>query len=765
MPLVAGFEPRHKLSTKSFVEGGRMRKQWLWLTVVVAGLLLAMASTHRLTSPPEVRTNNAAGQFDAGRAKARLARVLGDEAPHPADSAASDGVRDRLVAQLRGMGLSPRVEDRFTCNGLFKQRGVACARVRNVLVTVGPASGRHLLINSHYDSVPVGPGAADAGIGVATMLEVAGLLKDRPLARPITFLFNEGEELGLVGARAFLEGDPLAGQVDSLINLEARGVRGPVNMFETSVPNAAPIGVFSEAVDRPVANSLAVSAYRQLPNYTDVNTFEDRRWLTLNLAPVGNETRYHSPGDNLQALDEATLQHMGDQTLALASRLASGPAPAQTSGERLFMDIAGRTLVTLPMAAAGVVLLAGLVVVFAVAAWKRRGLFTGVPLLVGAVALGTAFAWLGLTVVGGLRSGQFWRAHPVLSESAVYAGAIAAGLLALLVARWMEARQLRIAFWLTFTLAGAAIGFVAPGGIVYFLFPPAIMAVGLLAGRWSRTAETVAAVAAALLLFVTLGAMVGLLEELLNGGPLWVFAILGGLILMPWLIEAKPLIDGLSGKSLAGGAALLAVLSWVPAIASPRYSADRQQQFTLQYVVDPQASQPVWSIVNDRASLNAELSRFGPWQSGVLPALGKRQRWIAPAPAQARLVPARAILIEQSPVPGGRRVRFRIEANGADSVTMTAPEDAQLRSAGTSGQLRPLDDKSGKGAYALSCTGRSCDGALLEMVIGPEPLALTVIGTYWRLPAAATPLLAAKPTNAQPQYLPHATILVSRTRV
>ena len=741
-----------------------MRQRALWLVAIVAGLLLAMASTHRLTAPPEVRTQNAAGQFDAGRAKARLARVLGDEAPHPADSAASDGVRDRLVAQLRGMGLSPRVENRFTCNNLFKQRGVACARVRNVLVTIGPAAGKHLLINSHYDSVPVGPGAGDAGFGVATMMEVAGLLRDRPLVRPVTFLFNEGEELGLVGARAFLEGDPLAGQVDSLINLEARGVRGPVNMFETSVPNVAPIGVFAGAVERPVANSLAVSAYRELPNYTDVNTFEDRRWLTLNLAPVGNETRYHSPGDNLQALDGATLQHMGDQTLALASRLAAAPVPTQTGSEQLFMDIAGRTLVTLPMTV-GVVLMGGLIVVFAVAAWKRKALFTGVPLLIGAIALGTALAWLGLTVVGGFRSGQFWRAHPGWSESAVYAGVIAAGLLAILAARRLDVRQLRIAFWLMFALTGGAIGFFAPGGLIYFLFPPLVMALGLLASRWSKRAETVAALLAALLLLSTLGAMVGLLEELLNGGPLWVFALLGGLILLPWLIEAKPLADPLPRKRLALGAVLLAALSWIPTIAAPRYSADRQQQFTLQYVVDAAAREPVWSIVNDRASLDAELSRFGPWQSGSLPALGKRQRWITPAPAQAGLIPARAILVEQSPVPWGRRLRFRIEANGADSVTLTAPEDAQLLSAGAQGQLRSVGAKEGKGPYALSCTGRSCEGVVLEMVAGPRPLDLTVLGTHWRLPPAAAPLLAAKPANAQPQYLPHATILVSRTRV
>ena len=85
-----------------------------------------------------------------------------------------------------------------------------------------------------------------------------------------------------------------------------------------------------------------------------MNSFAERGWLTLNLAPIGNETRYHSPGDDVAALDAATLRHMGDQTLALTQALSNG-AP-RAGGDRIFMDIAGRALITLPMVV-GVILL------------------------------------------------------------------------------------------------------------------------------------------------------------------------------------------------------------------------------------------------------------------------------------------------------------------------------------------------------------------------------------------------------------------------
>ena len=258
---------------------------------------------------------------------------------------------------------------------------------------------------------------------MATLLEVAAILGRERLHRPVTFLFNEGEELGLVGARAFLA-DPLSRPVDSLINLEARGVTGPVNMFETSVPNAAAVTAFARSVDRPVANSLATDVYRLLPNYTDVNSFEERGWTTLNFAMIGNETRYHSAGDTVAALDPRSLQHMGDQTLAVARELGRGvPRAGQ---DRVFMDVLGRWLVQLPHGVA-LVLLGVLLIGLGWLAWRRRTLGRGVAVIFGSLVAATALAWLCMAVAGLASPGMFWRAFPFWTHLAVYASALTAG--------------------------------------------------------------------------------------------------------------------------------------------------------------------------------------------------------------------------------------------------------------------------------------------------------------------------------------------------
>jgi len=730
-----------------------MRRPIVLLALLVAAVLGAMAAKCWLIELPPVRASNTNAQFSAERAAERLAFVLGDQRPHPADTPANDMVRGKIVMLLQSMGLNPVVRDQVACNELFKQRGVSCARVRNVIAVLGPPAGKAVLLNAHYDSTAAGPGAGDDGIGVATLLEVASILRQQPLKRPVILLFNEGEELGLVGARAFLA-DPLSQNVGSLVNLEARGVRGPANMFETSVPNGAPIALYSKAAAHPVANSLGTDVYRLLPNYTDVNSFSERKWLTLNIAPIGNETRYHSAGDSLEALDHRTLQHMGDQTLALAVGLAND-LPANASGERIFMDVSGQALISLPLIV-GVVLLVGLLLAFAVIAWRRGKIVRGIGIALGTMVGSAAVAWVALAAIGAIRQGMFWRAEPMWTLLATYASVVLAGviLLALLGAK-ADRTQLRASYWLVFLLIGGAIGLLAPGGIIFFLFPPLIVLIGMLATRWWKPAEQVAAWLAILFLYFTWGAMLALLEELLNGGPMWLFAPLGTLLIVPVLIEAAPLIRNAGLKASAAVTGGIVLLGWAAAAAAPAYSADRQQRFVIEHVTDLTAKKAWLAVVNDGKPVPAP----GKWTRGKL-AYSDRLRWLAPM----EIVAGPAPTLEA--IRTGRTIRLVLHANGADSISLVAPEKADIRAAGVEGFVRPLDPSAKKQKYYVGCSGRSCDGLKLEIEAGNDkPIMFTLVGAYRSLPPSAGPLVAARPKNARPQYLPDETLTLSQIRL
>jgi hypothetical protein len=339
------------------------------------------------------------------------------------------------------------------------------------------------------------------------------------------------------------------------------------------------VRAFAGAVDRPFANSLTTDVYRQLPNYTDVNSFSERGWTTLNFAMIGNETRYHSAGDNLAALDLKSLRHMGEQTLAVTREMAS--SPPQGAGTVLFADIAGLQLVVIPDVV-GFALLGLLVLGFAVVAVRRGGMLRGLAFMLAAIVVSAALAWLCLYVMSVLRPGSYWRAYPLWTHLAVYACGLLGAVAALTtMARSLAVEQLRASYWLGFLLIGVAVLLFAPGGVIYFLLPPLVALVGMVVKQ-----ERIGAIIAALLLWFTFGEVLALLGELMINGPFFIFAPLAMLIAMPWLIEAKPLAEDVGGKAGLSVSALLLIAGWIAVAAAPAYSADRQPRFVIQHATD-----------------------------------------------------------------------------------------------------------------------------------------------------------------------------------
>ena len=736
-----------------------MRRDTLLALGVVILVLAAFAAKSLLLSMPPIR--NGPGEFNAERAKARLAYILGDERPHPADSAADDFVRARLVATLKQMGIGPIVRDQVACNDFQKARLVACTRTRNVIATLGPSTGKALLLSSHYDSVPVGPGASDDGIGVATMLEVGSILKDLPLKRPVILLFNEGEELGLIGARAFLA-DPLSRNVDSLLNFEARGVTGPVTMFETNRPNGAAIATYGEAVRHPFASSLSTDVARLIPNDTDVTTYKERGWLTLNSAIVGNETHYHSPGDDLASLNPHSLQDMGDGALALASKLSAGTDSGH--GNRIFFDLFGRLFVQMPLAV-GVGCIVFLLIAFAAIAWKRGSLVRGSAVVVASLAAGGALAWLAVTIMGALRPGIYWRAHPEISFIAIYATVLlgALGVLRIAGSR-IEVVQLRAAYWFIFLL-GSALAIVAPGGIIYFLFPPAIVLIGIAAARWQPRAEVIGAVLGVLVLFLTWSELLAQLEELFSPGPLWIVAPVAAVIITPVLIEAQALLARANRRALLLGSTSIALLGWIVAGIAPAYSKNYQQRFTIEHLTIFPSDRSYWSILNDGAPPPTAYDRFGNWNQGKLP-FSERRRWFASAPGQSGVQPPNVQVTESLANGSERRIKLRLESEGAERILLIAPPEAYLRSAGVTGFVRPIGSADSEGQFTISCTGRSCDGMELSIDLNSaKPVEFTLVGSRNGLPVSADPLLQARPKFARPQYTPDETVAISHVKL
>ena len=725
--------------------------------LIFALLLAGFALKGVLLQPPAAASS---GEFNTQRAIGRLQRILGDQRPHPVDSQADDAVRNRLIAELRAIGLQPQVHEAMDCSAMPGTRFVSCSHVRNVVAAIPSLrAGPHVLLNAHYDSTPTGPGAGDDGLGVAVLLEIGAILRSEPPPRPITLLFNEGEEYGLNGAHAFVRTDPLAREVNSLINIDNRGVTGPALMHETSEPDAAAISIYASATRRPYATSISSDFARLIPNYTDVTVFKPAGWTLLDYGIIGNETRYHSPGDTIAALDPDSVGHMGSEALAATRAMAAKAHPADVAdGRTVFTDLAGRVLLRLPLAVA-IIGLALLLTVALVLAWRRAALGKPLLLAAGMAVGGSLAAGLVSFVATLLRAGDFWRAYPLVTYVALYATLLAA--MAAVWARWGRAadrRRARAAAWLLVMIFGALISFVLPGATIFFLIAPAVALVAIaLPGRAATTA-TLLAVIATIIQFVMFAELLAAVEMLLIDGPLAAVVLLAALAALPPIVEIDANSSRLASLLLIVGALAL----WIAALMMPRASAERPLGFNIDYFRDADAKSASWAVATKQAPLPGNFP--GKWERKELPYNG-RLRWASPAPLLDTPVAA-ARVVSTAPDAAGRRVRLALSPRGANSVSIRLAKDANVLALGLAGAAIPLPPDGEPEKAVLRCTGRSCEGLQVDVLLGDRrPVEVELFSTRFGLPTEARPLVAARPRNAIPQYAPDSTITMSRIRL
>jgi hypothetical protein len=108
--------------------------------------------------------------------------------------------------------------------------------------------------------------------------------------------------------------------VGLVLNFEARGSGGPSYMLiETNRGNGTLIKEFTKANPKyPVANSLAYSIYKMLPNDTDLTVFrEDGDIEGFNFAFIDDHFDYHTALDNYERLDRTSLAHQGSYLMPL----------------------------------------------------------------------------------------------------------------------------------------------------------------------------------------------------------------------------------------------------------------------------------------------------------------------------------------------------------------------------------------------------------------------------------------------------------------
>lgn len=247
-----------------------------------------------------------------------------------------------VVDQLTAAGFAPTVE---TFQGGTARTGVM--EGRNVVVTIGDGP-REILLVAHYDAVVLRDGSLSHGVvdnaaSVVALIEAAKTLKTKSLTHRVRVILLDQEELGLIGARKWIEAHGLA-NVAAVVNSDVAGY-GDTMMYGQN--NGAQSAGITRAVRQLCAErAMACVGYPEYPPSDDrafsaagapvVSLgFQDhvgahQMWLAFN----GGETNglaegfvpqvfrlIHSNEDTIDKLDPETVRMAGEVYAALVEKL------------------------------------------------------------------------------------------------------------------------------------------------------------------------------------------------------------------------------------------------------------------------------------------------------------------------------------------------------------------------------------------------------------------------------------------------------------
>ena len=469
-------------------------KSWTNLLVAIAvAILLAVFAT---TTPSPAPANASETSFSATRAMADVREIA--RAPHPTGSADNARVRAYLTARLQSLGMtvtaSPAplsIEAKARLDKWGSKE--AAPQAVNLIATLPgrDAAKPALLLMAHHDTVWGSPGAADDTAGVAAILEVIRAIRanGQPPERTLTVLFTDAEELGLDGAAHFFAADPARTKAGVIVNLEARGGGGRASMFETGSGNGAMIDLFARSVRRPIATSLSVFVYNNLPNYTDYTTAKKQGVPGFNFAFIGRPGLYHSPLATPDALDQGSLQDIGRQTLDLSRALLAAPELPAKAPDRVFYDLFGLIFLAYP-GCVGWLILAAAAGAYGYAGWgvtTLRTLGRGTGVALATMVAGGLLLFIGNLVSGADGPVNYYdrlAAIPRLEIQAVLLCLVTSTLVAGLLLNRRPIAELLPAIAAPFLLLAIAAQALAPTAAFPLQIPLLLGGIGAAAMRW-----------------------------------------------------------------------------------------------------------------------------------------------------------------------------------------------------------------------------------------------------------------------------------------
>jgi len=282
-----------------------MRPFSLLLVLAVAAACATNSSTSGRTPYQRIPS------LDSARLMSDVGRLSHDSmAGRAVGTPENAKARAFLISELRRIGIAPingNYEHSFTRPRRNRPDSVTGVNVVALLPGTQEPE-RIIVVSAHYDHVGVRNGqiyngADDNASGTSALLALAAHFKSRPPRHTMLFVFFDAEELGLVGARAFVAAPPVAlDRIGANVNMDM------VSRSDKEELWAAGAGHYPQL--RPLLDSIAAEAPVKLLLGHDYGAGRDD-WTNLSdqgafhavgipvvLFSVEDHADYHQPSDD-----------------------------------------------------------------------------------------------------------------------------------------------------------------------------------------------------------------------------------------------------------------------------------------------------------------------------------------------------------------------------------------------------------------------------------------------------------------------------------
>jgi hypothetical protein len=581
----------------------------------------------------------------------------------------------------------------------------AAVHVRNVLARLPGDSAEAILISAHYDGPWESPATADDALSVGVAVETLRALANGPrLPRTVIVALDGGEEVGLVGAAAFLA-HPWSKQVAAFVNLEGLP-KGPALLFQAAAPPL--VEAYARAAPHPYAAVWLQELFQSgvFPNDTNYHAFRDAGLRGLDLCTTDDAWAYHTALDQPARLGRGTPQHMGDDLLATVRELARSPLPTLAQ-PTVYYDVLGQVMLAYSTRTAQIWMLAALAITaLALGLAVRRGRLDARALLVGtAFALASIVAAMAGAVGAaavlalGLHRSRTWFASPWSGVAAYGLVALAAATAVQLLwarrskgderrslAAWAGAQLVWSSIGAALTLCGIASAYLA----LWWILPSAIAFAVVIARPRAWPIAWTLGVAPGLMVLAEPLSLFGrlLVPQSWSLGGAGFDLVLAGAIALPLALAAPSLLvpmhrTRIGPPTLALGALALVALTAL-ALRFP-YSPERPMRVYAAHVDRELGILGIGAV--DLSSYLPEFHRPSKDAIDVLPgSAAELQRTVTSSGA---IAPAFEIIQDEPDTTAHvRAVTVHLRAPGASEIDLFIPKD---RLAGWSlGELPPL---------------------------------------------------------------------------